>query len=98
MARQFLGMELSPDQQLGYVFEQFTDDDDDNPGRIVAIERALGEIRDHLTHRSELTWSRFLFDVGKGVSIVVCSSLVLSVLALLAWALRAQGALAGGGQ
>jgi hypothetical protein len=91
-------MELSTEQQLGYVFEQFTDDSEENPGRIVAIERALGEIRDHLTHHSELTWSRFLFDVGKGISIVVCSSVVLSVLALLAWAIRAQSALAGGGQ
>lgn len=97
MAKRFLGMELSPDQQLGYVFEQFTDDDTENPGRIVAIERAIGEIRDHLTHHSELTWSRFFFDVGKGISIVVCSSLLLSILALLAWAIRAQSAVAGGG-
>jgi hypothetical protein len=95
MARQFLGMELSTEQQLGYLFEQFTDDSEENPGRIVAIERALEEIRRHLTHSGEQTWSRFLYDVGKGISVVVGPSLVLALLTLIALGLRVQFAAAG---
>lgn len=87
MAKQLLGMELTPEQQLGYVFAQFTENDDEEPGRIVRMERALVRIE---KAAGAWSWERLFYDVAKQVLVVLSCSAVLAVLALIALGLKVQ--------
>jgi hypothetical protein len=92
--RQFQGMELTPEQQLGYVFEQFTNDDENEPGRVVAIERGIQHILGALEYRNGNggggIWKRLAYDVAKQALGTGAAALLLFLLTLIALGFKVQ--------